>query len=192
MCFHAASSDATAEKIRWSGRIDDEARRRAVAENAYHLLAEITLVPGTKENCSIDQDDLLHWIKETRQLCAQFGRTTMGDQQIGQLLARAPEGDDGIWPCRPVCEALEAVGTENIERGFSIGKSNMRGAFIRTGDGGEMERELAAQYRRWAEYRRVDYPFAGRVLTGIAESYDEYARYQDGKAALSKRLNTWD
>ena len=172
--------------------IDDEPRRRGVAVNAYHLLTEIALVPGTKEDCSIDQDDLLHWIKETRQLCAQFGRTTMGDQQIGQLLARAPEGDDGIWPCKPVCEALEAVGTEDIERGFSIGKRNMRGAFIRTGDGGEMERELAAQYRRWAEYRRVDYPFAGRVLTSIAESYDGYARYQDGKAVLSKRLNTWD
>ena len=161
--------DGGEDPLEW--RIDDETRRRAVAENAYHLLAEITLVPGTKEDCSIDRDDLLHWVKETRQLCAQFGRTTMGDQQIGQLLARAPEDDDGIWPCKPVCEALEAVGTKDIERGFIIGKRNMRGAFIRTGEGGEMERELAADYRRWAQYRRVDYPFAGRVLTGIAESY---------------------
>ena len=173
-------------------QIADETRRLAVASNALHLMHQIARVPGTKDDGAIDQDDLLHWIEETRELYAQFGRRAIGDQQIGQLLARAPEGDDGIWPCRPVCEALEAVGTENIERGFSIGKRNMRGAFIRTRDGGEMERELAAQYRRWAEYRRVDYPFAGRVLTGIAESYDGYARYQDGKAVLSKRLNTWD
>ena len=182
--------DGGEDPLEW--RIDDETRRRAVAVNAYHLLAEITLVPGTKEDCSIDQDDLLHWVKETRQLCAQFGRATMGDQQIGQLLARAPEDDDGVWPCRAVCAAMEAVATADVESGIVIGKLNMRGMFERTGEGGEMERELAAKYRHWAQHRRVDYPFAGRVLNRIAESYDADARREDIEGHLAKRLNTWN
>ena len=173
-------------------QIADETRRLAVASNALHLMHQIARVPGTKDDGAIDQDDLLHWIEETRELCAQFGRIAIGDHQIGRLLSKAPEGDDGIWPCMPVCVALEAVATEDVATGFIVGKCNTRGAFIRTGDGGEMERELAAQYRRWAQHRRIDYPFAGQVLNRIAKSYDEYARYQDGKAVLSKRLNTWD
>ena len=173
-------------------QVVDERIGRDIALGAFQLLHQVARVPGTGDDGTVDRDSLLRWLNETRQLCAQSGRTASGDRQIGELLARAPEGDDGIWPCKPVCEALEAVGTEDIERGFIIGKRNMRGMFMRTGEGGEMERELAAQYRRWAQHRRADYPFAGRVLTGIAESYDEYARYRDGKADLSRRLNTWD
>ena len=183
-------SDGGEDPLEW--RIDGETRRRTVAVKAYHLLAEITLIPGTKEDCSIDQDDLLRWVKETRQLCLQLGRTTRGDYQIGELLARAPEDDDAVWPCRAVCAAMEAVATADMESGFATGKYNMRGMFERIGEGGEMERDLAAKYRRWAQHRRIDYPFAGQVLNRIAESYDEDARYQDGKAVLSKRLNTWD
>ena len=173
-------------------KIMDEARGRSVANRASHVLCRIASVPGTNDDGSVDRNELQSWLIEVRRLCAEKGLASIGDHQIGELLARAPEDDDGVWPCRAVCAAMEAVATADMESGFATGKQNMRGMFERVGEGGEMERELAAKYRRWAQYRRIDYPFAGQVLNRIAESYDEYARYQDGEAVLSKRLNTWD
>ena len=186
-CFKRG--DRGEDPLEW--RIEDETRRRAVAKNAYHLLTEITLVPGTKEDGSIDQDDLLHWVKETRQLCAQFGRMEIGDHQIGQMLSKAAEGNDGIWPCKAICKGLEAIGTEDVAQGFLIGKRNARGVYTVRDEGGDQERELAGQFKRWAKHRRVDYPFASGVLNKIAESYETQAKHEDRRAVLSKRLNTW-
>ena len=85
---------------------------------------------------------------------------------------------------------MEMVATADVESGVFIGKRNMRGVFWRTVEGGEMEQELAAKYRHWAQHRRVDYPFAGRVLNLIAKSYDADAQREDIEGHLAKRLNT--
>ena len=57
------------------------------------------------------------------------------------------------------------------------------------GEGGDQERELAAKYRRWAQLRRVDYPFTSSVINRIAEWYDRDAEGEDARVALEKRLN---
>ena len=172
-------------------RIADETHRLAVAKNAFHLAHRIARVPGTKDDGAVNQDDLLHWIEETRELCAQFGRTAIGDHLIGQLLSKAPEDDEGVWPCKAVCEGLEAIGTEEVAQGFMIGKYNARGVHTISDEGGDQERELAGQFRRWAKHRRVDYPFTSGVLNKLAGSYEADAKHEDARAVLSKRLNTW-
>ena len=160
------------------------------SEWQIELLHQIASVPGTNDDGSVDCNVLQSWLIEVRRLCAEIGLASIGDRQIGQLLARAPEDDDGVWPCRAVCAAMEMVATADVESGVFIGKRNMRGVFWRTGEGGEMEQELAAKYRHWAQHRRVDYPFAGRVLNLIAKSYDADAQREDIEGHLAKRLNT--
>ena len=171
-------------------QIEDQARRQVIASRAYSLLDHAARIPGTDANGVIQVKDLLHWLKETRELCAKVGRSGVGDLQIGELLSKAPPDEDGAWPCSAVCEALEMVASKDVARGFVIGKQNARGAFIRSGEGGEQERELSAQYRRWAQQRRVDYPFASRVINDIADAYDRYAEHADTRASLDKRLDT--
>ena len=172
-------------------RIENETHRRNVAKCAYDLLNQVTQVPGTEADGSINLDALLHWLKETRQLCAKIGRVAVGDLKIGELLSRAPADEDGAWPCDPVCKAIEAMASEDIARGFIIGKCNARGVSTRNvGEGGNQERELATKYRHWAKLRRVDYPFTSRVINRIAESYDDDAEREDARVALEKHLNT--
>ena len=171
-------------------QIEDPARRQVIASRAYDLLRQAARIPGTDANGGIQAEDLLHWLKETRELCAKVGRSEIGDHQIGELISKAPPDDDGTWPCRAVCAALERVASEDIARGFRIGKWNARGVVKLSDEGGYQERELSAQYRRWAQQRRVDFPFASRVISGIADSYDDYAEHEDVRATLRKRLDT--
>lgn len=172
-------------------QIVDESHRKAVASAAYRLLQQVSRIPGTEADGSINADALLLWLTETRQLCADVGRAVVGDLRIGELLSKAPPNEDGVWPCDAVCQALEAAASEDLARGFAIGKQNARGVFVRRGEGGNDERELAARYRSWAQRRRFDYPFASKAINLIAEWYDSDAKREDTQAKLAKRLNTW-
>lgn len=172
-------------------QIDNESRKKAVVSAAYRVLGQVSRIPGTQANGSIDVEALLHWLTETRQLCAKMGRADIGDLKIGELLSKAPPDNDGTWPCDAVCKALDAVASQDVVQGFVIGKRNARGVFWRSGDGGDDERKLAAQYRSWAQRRRIDYPFASRAVDQIAQWYDSDAKREDAEAKLAKRLNTW-
>ena len=90
----------------------------------------------------------------------------VGDVRVGELLSRAPEGPDGAWPCIPVCEAMEAVASEALARGFAMGKRNLRGVIA--GDPVPKDRALADTFRRWSESRRMDFPFVSTVLLDLA------------------------
>jgi addiction module HigA family antidote len=168
-------------------RIENPEQRAAVASAAHRLLDQIKRIPGTDENGRIDAAELAGWLAEVRRLCREYGRADIGDYCLGQLLAKAPEGDDGIWPCEAVCEAMEGIAFPEIGRGFYIGVRNSRGAHWR-GEGGDQEREFAAKYRSWAERLHFEYPYVGAVIEGIAASYDREAGWQDSEAKITKRL----
>jgi len=173
-------------------KIEDEARRRAAAHAAHDLLRQAARIPGTDEDGKVHMMPLLRWLEEARELCAQLGRSIVGDIQIGEYLARAPMDEDGNWPCTAVCEVLERLSSSDIAQGFLIGKRNSRGVVIRTGAGGDQERDLAIKFHRWAASRRADFPFASSVIGEIARCYEDDAKYQDTRAALERRLNGWD
>ncbi len=169
-------------------RIEEPEQRAAVATAAYRLLRRIKKIPGADKNGKINASALATWLNEARSLCREYGRTDIGDHCLGQLLANAPEGENGIWPCEAVCEVMEGIASPEIGRGFSLGVHNSRGAHWR-GEGGEQERELAAKYRAWAESLHFDYPYVGGVLESIATSYEREAGLQDSEAKVTKRLH---
>ena len=132
---------------------------------------------------------LKQWVVETRQLCVKHGRSVIGDQEIGQLLSNAPPEEDGLWPCRPVCELLETSASRDINSGFEVGIYNARGVHSRSGDeGGKQERELSAKYQAWAERLRFDYPHVASILEGTAKGYDRDAQREDSEVQIGKRL----
>lgn len=168
-------------------RIEDPERRSNLAFGAHLLLERIAYIPGTDQKGNIDAETLLNWVTEVRRLSAEYGRTEVGDLQIGQLLSKAPAEDDGSWPCIPVCEAMQRIATERIGRGFNIGVYNSRGMHARE-EGGTQERELAAKYRRWAVLRAVEYPYVSRILESIAKGYVREAGWQDNRTKVEKML----
>ena len=161
--------------------------RAELASAAFKIFRRINHIPGTMEDGKIDSEALLAWVTEARRLCAEFGRAEIGDQYIGQILSKAPTGEDGSWPCLPVCEAMEKIASPEMGQGFCIGKRNSRGATWRA-KGGAQERELAAKYRNWSERRAIDYPFVGSVLEGIAADYDRDAAWEDDRAKVRARI----
>ncbi|MFX0561145.1 hypothetical protein TEPIDINF_002607 [Tepidibacillus infernus] len=178
-------SDEGEDPPEW--RIENPEQRAAVASAAYRLLGQLKKIPGTDENGRIDAAALAEWLAEVRRLCREYGRAEIGDHCLGQLLAKAPEGENGIWPCEAVCEAMEGIALLGIGEGFSIGVRNSRGVHWRS-EGGEQERKLAAKYRAWAERLHFDYPYVGGIIEGIAESYEREARWHDSEANITKRL----
>lgn len=178
-------SDEGEDPPEW--RIENPEQRAAVATAAHRLLNQMKKIPGTDENGQIKATALAEWLAEVRRLCREYGRADIGDHFIGQLLANAPEGDNGIWPCEEVCEAMEEIASPEIGRGFCIGIRNSRGAHWR-GEGGAQERELAAKYRARAERLHFDYPYVGGVIDEIAASYEEEAGWHDSEAKVNQRL----
>ncbi len=168
-------------------RVEDPDRRAAAAAAAHRLLDQIKRIPGTDREGTVNAEALRQWLAEVRQLCAQYARVEIGDHKIGELLAKAPGSEDSLWPCGPVCEAMESIGSQAISEGFQIAVRNARGAHSR-GAGGAQERERAAKYRRWAQQLAFDYPYVGSVLESIAASYDREAEWHDSEAKVSKRL----
>lgn len=169
-------------------RIEDPKEKRVAASAAYHLLNEITKIPGTNDDGKIDGHALTAWISEARQLCCNYARADVGDYCVGELLAKAPAGKNGIWPCEAACEAMEEIALKHIGEGFRIGTLNSRGVVAR-GEGGRQEQELATKYRAWAEHVRFDYPFVGRILEDIAAHYDRDGERWDSEAEVRNRLS---
>jgi len=166
-----------------------EARResgdvgRDLASNAYKLLHGWRIVPGTREDGSVDGAALRDWLDEVRALLTQSDRLEVGELLVGEVLAHAPTDPDGTFPTWPVREVLESAPNDRLERGFVIGLYNKRGVTSRAiTEGGRQEYELANRYERWAEAIEATYPRTAGALRTIAASYREDGRRNDEEA----------
>ena len=165
----------------------DPEKRRTLATNARRLLERMQRIPGTDAQENINPDELKTWLGQVRSRCARLGRADIGDQTIGKLLSWAPEDEDGVWPCRPVCEALESMTSDQVSKGFVVGTLNHRGVYVNN-KGGDQERDLAARYRGLASKLTYEYPYASRVLDRIAADYEHQAQREDIEFDVRERL----
>ena len=166
---------------------NDREQFEKVTSNFDELLYQVRRMPGVDSQGEINPIALKDWLRQVRRLCEQFDRADIGDLKIGEFLARAPANDDGVWPCCPVCEALEWMASEKVGHGFEIGARNSRG-FQRREEGGMQDRQLAARYRGWARELVHEFPYVGSVLERIAASYEDEAKWWDDQANVSQRI----
>jgi hypothetical protein len=163
---------------------DEAARRRA--EMAWRLLQEWHGVPGRPEE-GMDLPALRAWVRGARDALRTSGHTEVGDGRIGEVLARAPVGADGVWPHEAVRTLLEEVESDRLDQGVYLGRVNGRGVTCRSPDaGGEQEWRLAEQYERWASAVATPSPRAARVLRQLASSYRSHARREDAERDLDE------
>ena len=167
-------------------RIRDPERRAGMAVSCHRLLDKVSRIPGTGKDGKIDAEALSAWVMEVRRLCAQHDRIELGDQYIGQLLSNALPEEDGVWPCRAVCEVMESLGSQHMGTGFNMGVYKSRGVQERENGGGQ-ERVLAKKYRDLAGQCGTEYPYVSRVLESIARTYDHEAKHWDIEAEIEKR-----
>ena len=177
-----------ADLIAWSFKrsdgqaeaIDDEQMRKNRAVLGYNILWRLRTIPGLKEDGSVDAESLSTWVNEARRLCKECAHENIGDQQIGQMLANAPVGGDGIWPCEPVRDLLDSLASRHVGIGFVIGKSNLRGVTSRSlFEGGEQERSLADRCLDDAARIAAKWPFTAQLLRELAAGYKFEAGRED-------------
>ena len=161
--------------------------RTAVAHAAYRLLASASRIPGTQTDDSIDQGKLKEWVKQARTLARKYGRAEIGDQMIGQLLSRCQPDDNGVWPCEPVREVIDDVGSQEMATGMSVGIRNGRG-FTPRDESGTPELELAEKYRNWSRKVAFEHPFTSKLLEQIAGSYEQDAKWWEREFNVRNRL----
>ena len=152
---------------------------------SYNVLSQLRGLPGAMQDGTVDSEALETWVSEARRLCAERGRAEIGDEKIGEILAYAPIGTDGAWPCDPVRDLLDTlVSPEHIGNGFTTGRFNQRGVVSKgIYDGGMQERELSELYRKDAARVAAKWPFTDRLLREIASYYEADAREEDTRAA---------
>ena len=110
--------------------VDEQTHKRRAALG-YDILGRLHGLPGLVEDGSVDGERLSAWVVEARRLCKERGRGDIGDHKIGQILANAPVGGEGIWLCETVRDLLDDLASPHIGIGFTTGKHNLRGVTSR-------------------------------------------------------------
>ena len=125
----------------------------------------------------------MHFVCESR-LCAERERAEIGDAKISEILANAPSGEDGAWPCEPVRDLLDALSySEHIGNGFITGRFNQRGVTSRgIYDDGAQERDLPGRTKWMQPELRQDGRSQPGFLGEMARGYEADARWQDTRA----------
>jgi len=155
------------------------------AENAYRLLMLWKDLPGRRQDQTVDENTLFSWVKEARSLAGQKGLLEVADLRIGEVLAYAPKESDDSWPCIPVRDVLEDIGTSEVFRGFSVGIYNKRGVVCKAPkDGGAQEWSLAERLRNYGQACEIEWPKTAAALRQVAAGYEEEARREDAEAGL--------
>jgi len=170
------------------GATGTEERERLI-KAAANFLEKVVRIPGRDKHGNIDAEKLRYWITSVREKCRELVRSKVGDFRIGKVLAKAPAGKDGIWPCEPVRDVLEDIANEMITRGITNGLFNARGVHGRNPlAGGVPERELAAKYSAWADALDATHPNVAKILREMAYMYEHQAGWEDAETGVRQRL----
>lgn len=161
---------------------------KQMAHRGYRFLEGLKRIPGHNDLGELDTYQLAKWVKAVRDSCTELARGEIGDICIGKLLASAPVGNDGVWPCEPVRQVMEDLRSMSVMRGAQTGRYNARGVQYR-GEGGDQERVLAQEYRKWAEALQFTHPYASsELLMGMVKTYEEEASREDTRSGIRRRL----
>lgn len=157
---------------------EEMAERRARV--AHEVLDSWYLIPGVKDDGTLDEKELNDWVEAARKQCIETKHVIGCDLQIGFMLAHAPSDPDGTWPHVAVRNLIERLNNETIDRHIQNEIYNSRGVVSRgINDGGQQERGLAEKYKKMSDAVKTKWPRTGRLLREISESYEHQAKRED-------------
>jgi hypothetical protein len=159
----------------------DPAVSEQVARNAYRLLSEWKILPGSSARMAeVDEAELMNWVTEARRLLEEADRREVGDMYIGHVFAHSRQDEDETWPTLPVRNVVERLASTDIESGFRTQVYNNRGVVSRDPiGGGAQERALAQKCAALAERIRDEWPRTAGVLQLLATRYEAEAVRED-------------
>jgi hypothetical protein len=180
----ASEPDFFCEVIRLLYRSKDEIKsdkkttkqQEAVAGNAWRLLEDWRILPGTQSDGSFSAENFNNWLKNVKTQCEESGHLDVVLSTIGKVLIHYIPDPNGLWIHEALAEVLNEEDSERMRNGFSMGIYNSRGAHF-VDPTGKPEKELAAKYRQQAEeVEDAGYHRFAPKLRDLAKSYEEQAK----------------
>jgi hypothetical protein len=165
LVFRSKNSDASPVEV------SDQAQ--SIARNAYRLLDDWQVPPGTLEDGGFDGLALTGWMDAMRSEASSTGHLEVAMSMVGHVLTHAPADPDGLWIHRAVADLLNAKDAEDLRRGFQIQIFNSRGVYW-VDPTGKPEEELAAGYQMQAD--AVEEAGYHRLATTMRETAMSYER----------------
>ncbi|MDR0981995.1 MAG: hypothetical protein LBM07_01960 [Culturomica sp.] len=178
------------ELIRWEWVRDDiiDDQDNSIAsfkfKIAWEILDKFNMIPGMREDGTIDGAVLNSWVNTLRNAATETGLLKYADALIGDLLATYPRTSEGYPPVE-ICEIIEKLQSKDINVQYEVKIHNSRGVTVRDPfDGGGLERGEASYYQGIAEKHRHTHPTVCRIFERIANSLLRYGEYNDYQAKM--------
>ena len=156
-------------------------QQKNIATNAYRLLSEWRVPPGSQKTGGFNGDALTAWLENVKAVCGDSGHLEVALSMVGHVLIHTPLDPDGLWLHHSAAMALNAKDSDDMRDGFRTALFNSRGVHWVDPEGRE-ERELAKKYRIQAEEVEVrGYHRLASTLRELAASYERDAERQASK-----------
>ena len=177
--------DETKIEAQKNGLTDEQIQDRA--KQAYELLHSWKNIPGVDKSGQIDYEFLKSWVNDVRKMADEYGRLEAADIYIGKALAQYPEEKDKVWPPDELCDLMETLKAESVNRNFSSATFNKR-SFSSRGpfDGGDIERAKAVYYQKLATEHQNKFPIVTGIFEKLAKGYEEDAKRMDEEAERTR------
>lgn len=160
------------------GITEDQASN--IASNAREVLESWYLVPGVKEDQTVDKVALNKWVDEARKLSESKGYLRGCDLKLAEVFSRFPSDSDGMWPHIALRETIERIKAPLFEEHIPYALYNSRGVRTRSvNSGGEEERKIALDYFDWAKKMKAKWPRTSKLIKSYANMLDSDAKRED-------------
>lgn len=149
-----------------------------IATNAYRLLNQWKIVPGSREDGSINTKILKKWYTDMQTICKAKDRLEVGLYYFGQVLFYASEDKSGFWINKAVANILNE--NQKVRDGYKIQAFNSVGVVNYDKEGSDFMKKYN-EYKEKAEKAELNgyYNFA-TALREVAENFKfDAERMQD-------------
>lgn len=146
-----------------------------IATNAYRLLHQWKLVPGTNDDGYIDSDELKTWYENMKNICKEIDRLEVGLSYFGKVLFHSPKDKSGFWIDKTVAEIIN--NNEIIRDGYKTEAFNSVG-IVNWDENGTAYNKKCDEYKERAETTELAgyYNFA-TILREISRDFGFHAEY---------------
>ncbi|MDD2197352.1 MAG: hypothetical protein PHW91_09245 [Bacteroidales bacterium] len=156
-------------------QIETTDQEKSKALNAWKLLNEWSIPPGSQTNGSFKSEDFHKWIMDVREICDKSGHLEIAQTHIGKVLFHSPPDINGFWINETIADELNKSESQILREGFCNAIFNSRGVHI-VDPTGKPEMELAQKYNQQAtEAESKGFYRIATSLNNLANSYEKDA-----------------
>lgn len=150
---------------------DDDNKEKILSEKEKIAAQNCYLIIQTISKIKLNEKNMKKWVDKYFSLLEQNNQKNIGTHILGLLLAKSElDKIDFIYPCKINRQIIEEYYSEELSNAFKMQAHNNRGVY--SSNHGEGEKQLAIQYKEWAEKTKVNYKKTSKILREISEEYN--------------------